>query len=517
MDEAIYNISNYSTLESVSESNEQANVVFIVVLTMSISITCTICCGVFSYYYCYCTNGTTRTKSVFRLSMSYMAHQTSNATSNGSEQQSSPRTSNNSIIRPARASFRDSLRLPNFRESIWKLMGMQNNDIKEARAELYNPDDNGTPPDDQQAKWLIGTLRYAKILLEYTEEERYSIVRKMRRLVLPLNHVLIQQGSDGTDLYILERGQLDVFVNGDKVNTIFPGWAFGELGFLFNCFRSATCRTTKKSTLWVLTRDDLESVVSTSCFEPLVVPEQYPDLRDGFLKGTSVAIDSELDPSSNESSNFTAPWLRRKSTANTVTSDASHVSLPGISEKPKVKRMITGELLNELSHSHYVGIPDVISETLESYMVKESSPSNSRRMSQISEVNLPSLFRARSRRRSSMFSSKPNLELTDSGMTPTPRESIVERSLATNGLPQRSLTVDAFLATKSKSMIDVHSSKGSPSFKRQSLNFGSFGVSGRRRSSLMIMVNTSKRSNKSESDLYSELSEKEKNDLCLFE
>eukprot|EP00493_Phyllostaurus_siculus_P026296 UN26641 len=59
----------------------------------------------------------------------------------------------------------------------------------------------------------------------------------MRRLVLPLNHVLIQQGSDGTDLYILEKGQLDVFVNGDKVNTIFPGWAFGELGFLFNCFR----------------------------------------------------------------------------------------------------------------------------------------------------------------------------------------------------------------------------------------------------------------------------------------
>lgn len=271
-----------------------------------------------------------------------LARQSSNAESNVSDSDhSSPRTSNNAIVSPARSSFRDSLRLPNFRESIWKLMGMQNN-VTLARAELYNPHENGASPDDQQAKWLIGTLRYAKILLEYTEEDRYSIVRKMRCLVLPLNHVLIQQGSDGTDLYILEKGQLDVFVNGDKVNTISPGWAFRELGFLFNCFRSATCTTTKKSTIWVLTRDNLESVVSTSCFEPLVVPEQYPDLRDGFLKGISVAIESEFDPSSNESSNSTAPWLRRKSTANTATSDASHVSLPGISEKPKVKRMITG-------------------------------------------------------------------------------------------------------------------------------------------------------------------------------
>jgi len=155
-------------------------------------------------------------------------------------------------------------------------------------------------------------------------------------------------------------------------------------------------------------------------------------------------------------------------------------------------------------------------------MEKECSPSNSRRMSQISEINLPSLFRAASRRRSSMFSSKPNLEMTDSGMTPTPRESIVERSLTTkNSLSQRSLTVDGIgisvSGVKSKSMIDLHSSRRSSTFRRQSLNLGSLGTSSQPRSSLMITVHTSKRSNKSESDLYSELSEKEKNDLCLFE
>eukprot|EP00493_Phyllostaurus_siculus_P019869 UN20184 len=97
--------------------------------------------------------------------------------------------------------------------------------------------------------------------MEYAEDDRIKIVKRMRRLILPNEHTLIKQGTEGTDLYMLEQGMLDVFVDEKKVNTIFPGWAFGELGFLFNSLRSATCVTTKESIVWVLTRDQLEDVV----------------------------------------------------------------------------------------------------------------------------------------------------------------------------------------------------------------------------------------------------------------
>ena len=36
---------------------------------------------------------------------------------------------------------------------------------------------------------------------EYEEDDRIKIVKKMRRLILPNEHTLIKQGTEGTDLY----------------------------------------------------------------------------------------------------------------------------------------------------------------------------------------------------------------------------------------------------------------------------------------------------------------------------
>merc|ERR1719499_970573 len=71
-----------------------------------------------------------------------------------------------------------------------------------------------------------------------------------------------------------------------------------------------------------------------------------------------------------------------------------------------LKRMISGDLLKEIAQNHYVGVPEIVSETLDAYCISErgsfsSAPSSISpvpgggvpSLRRESVVNLPHLFR----------------------------------------------------------------------------------------------------------------------------
>ncbi|XP_034021495.1 cGMP-dependent protein kinase 1-like, partial [Thalassophryne amazonica] len=51
---------------------------------------------------------------------------------------------------------------------------------------------------------------------------------------------VIQEGDEGSTVYILEEGMLEVTKQGKKLCTIGPGKVFGELAILYNCTRTAS-------------------------------------------------------------------------------------------------------------------------------------------------------------------------------------------------------------------------------------------------------------------------------------
>jgi len=353
MQEPLYKLVNSSTLDyAVQGSKDESSVMVAVLLTSASWFCCGVCIWVMRICY-------TKKQSYFKFSWSVSKQSVVGRPlqRNSEESEGLSMGRNSSFIRK-------SIVLPNIRESICKLMGISD----PSQASNFDPA-NGDSPDDTQANWLAGTLKYSKILMEYAEGDRIKIVQKMRRLILPNEHTLIKQGTEGTDLYMLEQGMLDVFVDEKKVNTIFPGWAFGELGFLFNSLRSATCVTTKESIVWVLTRDQLEEVVYGA----------FHDMEsdDMIAASKTYKFSTNLDDLMMNCFLEDAPignGTRLERCDSNVSHSESIGALPDIPcGTPRIKRVISGALLDEISQNHYVGMPEAVSETIQAFHTRHDS------------------------------------------------------------------------------------------------------------------------------------------------
>ncbi|MBN8218812.1 MAG: cyclic nucleotide-binding domain-containing protein [Spirochaetes bacterium] len=79
---------------------------------------------------------------------------------------------------------------------------------------------------------------------------------------VPGNTVLCEQGTEGDELFILNRGTLDVFVKGAKVASLSEaGSVIGEIALFLGEHRTATLRTAGACEITRLKRDNLKAFV----------------------------------------------------------------------------------------------------------------------------------------------------------------------------------------------------------------------------------------------------------------
>jgi hypothetical protein len=74
------------------------------------------------------------------------------------------------------------------------------------------------------------------------------------------NTIIMNQGDNGTNLYIIESGKVKVTMNGTFVCEIERGALFGELSLLFNYPRSATFISVEKCRAWSLDRKTFAAI-----------------------------------------------------------------------------------------------------------------------------------------------------------------------------------------------------------------------------------------------------------------
>ncbi|XP_049894339.1 cAMP-dependent protein kinase type II-alpha regulatory subunit-like isoform X3 [Epinephelus moara] len=106
-------------------------------------------------------------------------------------------------------------------------------------AEAYNPDDDeddDTEPREQFSEVLDGMFEV---------------------LVKPQEHI-IDQGDDGDNFYVIEKGVYDILVQKDEVSVCVGKYdnkgSFGELALMYNTPRAATIVATQEGALWGLDR-----------------------------------------------------------------------------------------------------------------------------------------------------------------------------------------------------------------------------------------------------------------------
>ncbi|XP_055077940.1 protein kinase, cAMP-dependent, regulatory, type II, alpha, B [Periophthalmus magnuspinnatus] len=134
-------------------------------------------------------------------------------------------------------------------------------------AEAYNPDDDEEddseprvvhPKTDIQRRRLQDACRDI-LLFKTLEQEQFSEVldAMFEVQVKPEEHI-IDQGDDGDNFYVIEKGVYDIFVKkGDKdlcVGKYDNKGSFGELALMYNTPRAATIVATQEGALWALDR-----------------------------------------------------------------------------------------------------------------------------------------------------------------------------------------------------------------------------------------------------------------------
>ncbi|XP_044030890.1 cGMP-dependent protein kinase 1-like [Siniperca chuatsi] len=85
---------------------------------------------------------------------------------------------------------------------------------------------------------------------------------------------VIQEGDDGSTVYVLEEGMVEVTKQGKKLCTIGQGKVFGELAILYNCTRTATVTALTDIKLWAIDRQGFQTIMMRT---GLIKHSQYTD------------------------------------------------------------------------------------------------------------------------------------------------------------------------------------------------------------------------------------------------
>ncbi|XP_069499426.1 cAMP-dependent protein kinase type II-alpha regulatory subunit [Ambystoma mexicanum] len=140
-------------------------------------------------------------------------------------------------------------------------------------AEAFNPDDEEEdteprvvhPKTDEQRCRLQEACKDILLFKTLDQEQLSQVLDAMfERKVIPQEHV-IDQGDDGDNFYVIERGQYDIFVSKDgadvRVGHYDNRGSFGELALMYNTPRAATIVATSEGALWALDRNTFRRLI----------------------------------------------------------------------------------------------------------------------------------------------------------------------------------------------------------------------------------------------------------------
>ncbi|OXB66230.1 hypothetical protein ASZ78_000655 [Callipepla squamata] len=143
-------------------------------------------------------------------------------------------------------------------------------------AEAFNPDEEEEdteqrivhPKTDEQRCRLQEACKDILLFKNLDQEQLSQVLDAMfERKVKPHEHV-IDQGDDGDNFYVIERGLYDIVVAKDNqarcVGRYDNHGSFGELALMYNTPRAATIVATTEGALWGLVRKGTDNCVSFS-------------------------------------------------------------------------------------------------------------------------------------------------------------------------------------------------------------------------------------------------------------
>uniref|UniRef100_A0A0N5AIH6 cAMP-dependent protein kinase type I-alpha regulatory subunit n=1 Tax=Syphacia muris TaxID=451379 RepID=A0A0N5AIH6_9BILA len=118
-------------------------------------------------------------------------------------------------------------------------------------------------PKDEETRRALESVMCKNILFSHLEkDERKAIFDAMFPVVKKKDEVIIKQGEEGDNFYVVDSGEVLIFVNGECAGSIKDGGSFGELALIYGTPRAATIVTKSDVVkMWAIDRMTYRSVL----------------------------------------------------------------------------------------------------------------------------------------------------------------------------------------------------------------------------------------------------------------
>lgn len=159
-------------------------------------------------------------------------------------------------------------------------------------------------PKDYKTMAALSKAIARNVLFSHLDEnERSDIFDAMFPVNCLQGEAIIQQGDEGDNFYVIDHGEVEVFVNNDLVTTIQEGGSFGELALIYGTPRAATVRAKTDVKLWGIDRDSYRRILMGSTIRKRKMYEEFlsrVSILESLDKWERLTVADALEPVSFE-------------------------------------------------------------------------------------------------------------------------------------------------------------------------------------------------------------------------
>jgi len=131
-------------------------------------------------------------------------------------------------------------------------------------------------PKDYKTMASLSKAIAKNVLFSHLDEnERSDIFDAMFPSNAMPGEIIIQQGDEGDNFYIIDQGEVEIYVGGEKVLSIGEGGSFGELALIYGTPRAATVKAASDVKLWGIDRDSYRRILMGSTIRKRKMYEEF--------------------------------------------------------------------------------------------------------------------------------------------------------------------------------------------------------------------------------------------------
>ena len=132
------------------------------------------------------------------------------------------------------------------------------------------------PKSDEDRKRIHDIIRDNMLFKGLDQKQSDILMDAMFLKEYDVGSVIIEQGADGDNFYVLDSGVCEIYKDEKLVQTVTEAMSFGELALMYNAPRAATVKVTEAAKVWALDRQTFKHIIMETTMKKR-------DLHKGFL------------------------------------------------------------------------------------------------------------------------------------------------------------------------------------------------------------------------------------------